>query len=227
MKNLNRVLWGILLVAVGVLFGLKALDIIDFNIFFDGWWTLILIIPGVIGLISGKDKTGSIICVFVGVILFLASRDIISFATLWKLVIPVVIIIVGLSLIFKDVFNKNAKEAVKRLNSRGAPVKQCTATFSGQKAAFPGENVYGAEITAVFGGVDCDLRGSIISEDIVVNVCAIFGGIDVFVPENVNVEICTTPVFGGVSNKVSRPFTQGLPTVFINGTCVFGGVDVK
>lgn len=227
MKKLDRILWGVLLVAIGVLFGLKALDIIDFDIFFDGWWTMILIIPGVIGLISGKDKTGSVISLFVGVVLFLASRDIISFATLWKLIIPVVIIIIGLSLIFKDVFNKNAREAVKKLNSRGAPVKQCTATFSEQKVIYSEESVYGAELNAVFGAVSCDLRNSFISEDIVVNVCAIFGGIKVFVPDNVNVEICTTPVFGGVTNNVSRPFASGLPTVFINGTCVFGGVDIK
>lgn len=227
MKNINRILWGVVLVAVGVLFGLKALDIIDFNIFFDGWWTLIIIIPSLISLITQRDKTGSFIGLFVGVVLFLASRDIISFATLWKLVIPAVIIIIGLSLIFKDVFNKRAKEAVKKLNARGAPLKECTATFSGQKVSYPGENFYGAELTAVFGGIDCDLRGAVITEDTVINVCCIFGGIDVFLPSGVNVEICTTPVFGGVSNKTNRPFTAGLPTVFINGTCVFGGVDVK
>ncbi len=227
MKNINRILWGVVLVAAGVLFGLKAMDIIDFDIFFEGWWTLIIIVPSFISLITQRDKTGSLIGLLVGVVLLLATRDIISFAVLWKLLIPIVIIIIGLSLIFKDMFNKKAKDAVKRLNSRGAPVKECAATFSAQKVAYPGESFFGAELTAVFGGVDCDLRGSVITEDVVINVCCIFGGIDVMLPQNVNVEICTTPVFGGVSNKTGRPFTPGIPTVFINGTCVFGGVDVK
>lgn len=227
MNKINRILWGVVLVAIGILFGLKAMNIIDFNIFFDGWWTLIIIIPSLISLITGKDKTGSIIGLVVGVVLFLASRDIITFATLWKLLIPVVIIIIGLGLIFKDSFNKKAKEAIKKLNARGLPMKQAAAIFSGQKIAFSGPDFYGAELNAVFGGLTCSLTDADITEDTVINVSCIFGGIDIFLPDNVNVEICTTPIFGGVSNKTGRPFVAGAPTVFISGVAVFGGVDIK
>ena len=227
MKNITRILWGVVLVAVGVLFGLRAMNIIEFDIFFDGWWTLIIIIPSLISLITEKDKTGSLIGLVAGVVLFLASRDIITFATLWKLLVPVIIIIIGLGLIFKDAFNKRAREAVKQLNSMNRPVKQCAATFSGQKCSFPGENFQGAELTAVFGAVDCDLRDAVITADTVVNVSCIFGGITVFVPENVNVEICTTPIFGTVSDKARHPMIQGRPTLFINGSCIFGGVGIK
>ncbi len=227
MKNITRILWGVVLVAVGVLFGLRAMNIIEFDIFFDGWWTLIIIIPSLISLITEKDKTGSLIGLIVGVVLFLASRDIITFATLWKLLIPVIIVIIGLGLIFKDVFNKRAREAVRQLNSMNRPVKQCAATFSGQKCAFSGEDFLGAELTAVFGSVECDLRGALIAADTVVNVSCIFGGITVLVPENVNIEICTTPIFGGVSDKARHPAVQGRPTLFINGSCIFGGVDIR
>lgn len=227
MKNINRVLWGVVLVAVGVLFGLKAMNIIDFDIFFDGWWTLFIIIPSFISLITQRDKTGSIIGLVVGVVLFLASRDIISFAMLWKLLIPAVIVIIGLCLIFKDVFNKRAKDAVKRINAEGYPLKQGTAVFAGQKVNFAGNDFYGAELTAVFGGLECDLRGAVIDRDTVINVSAIFGGIDIYVPENVNIEICTTPIFGGTANKTQRARMENTPTVFINGLCIFGGVDIK
>ncbi len=227
MKNLNRILWGVVLVAVGVLFGLKALDIIDFNIFFDGWWTLLIIVPSLISLFTQRDKTASLVGLFVGVVLFLANRDIITFAMLWKLLIPIVIIIIGLGLIFKDVFNKTAKDAVKKLSSRGLPLKECTATFSGQKATYFGDEFYGAELNAIFGSIDCDLTEVNFYEDTVVNVCSIFGKINILLPDNVNVEICTTPVFGGVGDKRRVPFMQGAPTVFINGSCIFGGVDIR
>ena len=227
MNKINRILWGVVLVAIGVLFGLKAMNIIDFNIFFDGWWTLLIIIPSLISLITQKDKTASIIGLIVGVVLFLASRDIITFATLWKLLIPAVIVLIGLSLIFKDAFNKRAREAIKKLNARGLPMKQATAVFSGQKVAFAGPDFYGAELNAVFGGLDCNLIDTYITEDTVINVSCIFGGIDIYLPDNVNVEICTTPVFGGVSTKKGRPAVVGAPTVFISGVAVFGGVDIK
>ncbi len=227
MKKVNNVLWGLLLVGAGVLFGLKALDVIDFNIFFDGWWAFIIIIPSLITLVTQRDKTGSMIGLVVGIFLFLVARDLISLEMLGKLIVPVLLVVIGLCLIFKDVMNKNAKEAIKKINSRGFPVKKCTAIFSGQKVGFPGEGFFGANLYAIFGGIDCDLRGAVITEDIVINAGCVFGGMNIFVPENVNVEICATPVFGGVANKTGRPFTQGIPTVFINGAAVFGGIDVK
>ena len=156
-----------------------------------------------------------VIGLFVGVVLFLASRDIISFATLWKLIVPVIIIIIGLSLIFKDMFNRKAKEAIKRLDARGFAKMQCNAIFSGRKVAYPGSDFYGAELTSVFGSIDCDLSETVITEDTVVNVFCIFSGVDIILPDNVNVEICTTPIFGGVGNKTKRPFVAGIPTVGI------------
>lgn len=227
MKNINRVLWGIVLVGVGVVLSLHVLDILPFDIFFKGWWTLIIIIPSFISLFSQRDKTMGIVGLAAGVLLLLGSRGIIDFRMLAKLIGPILIVVVGLCLIFKDVFNKDAKEAIKRIKTRNFPKKKCTAVFSGHNSAFPGETFYGADAYALLGNLEIDLRGSVITEDIVINVGAVFGGIDILLPQNVNAELCTTPFFGGVGNKTGRPFTPGIPTVFINGICAFGKVDVK
>ena len=45
MNNYSNVLWGFVLIIIGIVFGLNALDITDINIFFDGWWTLFIIVP--------------------------------------------------------------------------------------------------------------------------------------------------------------------------------------
>ena len=45
MKTTKSIIWGLALVAFGIILGLKSLKIIDFDIFFDGWWTLFIIIP--------------------------------------------------------------------------------------------------------------------------------------------------------------------------------------
>lgn len=227
MKNVNRILWGFVLVGVGVVLGLHVMDILPFDIFFDGWWTLIIIIPSFISLFSQRDKTPGIVGMVAGVLLLLGSRDIIDFKMLAKLIGPILIVVIGFCLIFKDAFNKNAKEAIKRIKARNFPKKKCTAVFGGRNAAFAGEPFYGADAVAVFGGLEVDLRGAVITEDIIINVGAVFGGIDIFLPVNVNAELCVTPVFGGAGNKTGRPFTPGIPTVFINGVCAFGGVDVK
>lgn len=61
MKKVNRVLWGVVLVALGVIWALKATNVIDLEIFFPGWWTLFIIVPSVIGLITDDHKGGSIL----------------------------------------------------------------------------------------------------------------------------------------------------------------------
>ena len=60
MKNFRRAIWGLIFVAAAVVIALNSFDIIDFNIFFEGWWTLFIIVPSFAGLITDRDKSGSI-----------------------------------------------------------------------------------------------------------------------------------------------------------------------
>ena len=50
MNKISNLLWGFVFIIVRVIFGLNALEITDINIFFDGWWTLFIIVPCFIGL---------------------------------------------------------------------------------------------------------------------------------------------------------------------------------
>ena len=56
MKKISSILWGIVLVAVGVLLALNALNVTHIDVFFDGWWTLFLIVPCTIGLFSERER---------------------------------------------------------------------------------------------------------------------------------------------------------------------------
>ena len=60
-----------------------------------------------------------------------------------------------------------------------------------------------------------------------INANAIFGGIDIIVPPNVNVKVKSTPIFGGTSNKVKTTYNENLPTIYINSLAMFGGVEIK
>ena len=82
MKKLESIVWGLIFIVLGLIVGLNTLGIASINIFFDGWWTLFLIIPGIMGLFKDKDKTGNIILLVVGILLLLGSQDIINFETI-------------------------------------------------------------------------------------------------------------------------------------------------
>jgi predicted membrane protein len=225
MKKTNKIIWGIVLIVVGALFALKALGIANINIFFDGWWTLFIIVPGTIGLFTEREKTGNIISIIVGVFLLLCCQDILSFSLLWKLLVPAVIVIIGLKMVFGGIFGGKAGEVIAKQKEQGTQTKSAFAAFSGSDLKYDGEVFEGAELTAIFGGVKCDLRNAIIEKDCVITVTATFGGIDILVPDNINVKANTTSLFGGVSNKTT--VHKDAPTLYVSGTCMFGGVDVK
>ncbi len=225
MKKTNKVLWGIALIAAGVVLALNVFNITDIDIFFDGWWTLFIIVPCAVGLFTEREKTGNIIGIVVGVFLLLCCQDILSFSTLWKLLVPAIIVFVGLKMVLTGLFGNKANEIMKQLKLEGKQMKCGFAAFSGCDINYDGETFEGAELTAVFGGVECDLRGAIIEKDCAIQIAAIFGGIDIFVPAGVNVKVSSNSIFGGVSNKTA--VHQNAPTVYVSGICMFGGVEIK
>ena len=227
MKKMGNVLWGIVLIVIGVIFGLNALEITDINIFFDGWWTLFIIVPCFIDLFIDEEKTGSIIGLLIGVCLLLCCQGILDFSLVFKLMIPIILVIVGLSMIFKDALKTKVKEDIKKLNKRNPNSKEYCSTFGGQNVDFTNEIFKGCELTAVFGGVKCNLKDATIEENCVINTSVIFGGVTIYTPENVNVKIVSTSIFGGVSDERKIKTKDSKVTIYINATCVFGGVEIK
>ena len=78
---------------------------------------------------------------------------------------------------------------------------------------------------AIFGGVEIDLRGAVISENITLRLTAVFGGIDVFAPENVNIKVTGSSFLGECENKTVS--LEGRPTVAVEYSCAFGGIEIK
>ena len=226
MKQFNRILWGVILVALGVVFALNALEITDITVFFDGWWTLFIIIPCGVGLFTERDKTGNLIGLAIGGCLLLACQGILTFALLWKLLVPAVILVIGLRLVLGGLFGRKAAQVAEKNQTAGVEPRVGFAAFSGCNMRPDGELFEGAQLTAVFGGVQCDLRGAVIEKDCVVEVTAVFGGITILLPPGVNVRSSAICLFGGVSDKTVK-YPQSPVTVYITGTCLFGGVDIK
>lgn len=227
MRKLGNTLWGIVLIIIGTILTLNALEITNINIFFEGWWTLLIIIPSFIELIARENKFWSAIWLIIGILLLLACRDILDFDLIWKLTIPVILILLGINLIFKDKFSSMKNKKAKELNEKGEKLEEYCATFGEVRQDFNNQEFKGANLTAVFGSTDIDLRKAIINEDKLIKICAVFGGVEVLVPENVNIKVKSTPIFGATSNKTNRKYDEKLPTIYIDSFCMFGGADIK
>lgn len=226
MKDYTKYIIGFLLIFIGLILGLNAFGITNINLFFSGWWTLFIIIPSLVGLINDKDKTSSLIFLIIGVWLFLAERDLIEYELLVKLLLPVILISIGLLLVFKDVLSINGKE-IKKIKANNKDNNDYIAVFGSQDLKFDNEKIENMDLKSIFGGIKLDLRDAIIEKDIVINTLSVFGGIDIYVPENVKVKVSSTPFFGGVDVKRRKEDSKKEITVYLNSVCIFGGVDVK
>ena len=227
MKKVESILWGIVFIVLGLIIAGNVLGITNIRIFFNGWWTLFIIIPCFIGLFKNNRRTGNIIGLIIGVALLLVCQGILRFDLVWKLLFPGILIIIGISFIFRDAIGGKISKEIKELNKNRNETNEYCATFSEQNVKFDDDKFTGVDLTAVFGGVKCDIRKAIIEEDQVINATSIFGGIEIYVPENVKVKIKSTPIFGGVSDKASYSKNEQSNIIYINATCIFGGVEVK
>lgn len=225
MKNLSRILWGIVLIFIGVIWGLNRTGVADINIFFDGWWTLFIIVPSIISLFErGSNKTSSIIFLVIGILLLLASQGVFEFETLWEILLPAIVILIGLSLIFGHKVDFNVKEKTKCLDSDDT--ESIFAAFGEQNVSKSGEKFEKANLNAIFGAVKLDLREAKLEKETIIGAWAIFGGIEILVPEDCIVKVKATPVFGEVSNE--RKNNEDVKkTIYIEAYAIFGGLDIK
>ena len=157
MKQIKPIIWGIAIVALGIIFGGNALGLFSLNVFFDGWWTLFIIIPSVISLITDDGKLMSLAFIATGVLLLLAAQNVISYEVAGKVILAVFLVSIGLSIIFKSYFhNKNDPEVAKKIEDlkNDKIMDSQVAVFSGADRVYRDEAFNGANLSAVFGGVN-------------------------------------------------------------------------
>jgi hypothetical protein len=81
---------------------------------------------------------------------------------------------------------------------------------------------------ALFGGIDLDLRSAIFESPVVeISGFWCFGGLDIKVPEGIDVRDQTAGVFGGSDIRDIGDPAPGAPTLVIKGMTLFGGVTVR
>ena len=223
MDKINRILWGLVFIVLGVIIALNVFNIIDFNIFFRGWWTLFIIVPCFIGLFdnTNESKVGNIVGLVIGVLLLLMCNNLIRFDIIIKLFIPAIFVIIGLYLILGSSINSKVKEKINSTNKDN--LESIVATFS-EKSEKPNK-FNGAKVDAIFGSVYLDLSESSIKNESVIVATGIFGSVNIKVPEDTEVKIKSTPIFGGVSNKSNGKNEKKI--IYIEAYAVFGSVDIK
>lgn len=106
----QRMIWGLVLVSAGTLFLLNQLGIlkVDVAYMFSTYWPVILIFYGLIGFVSQRKyhwggSIGSLMMCGVGTIFLLNNLNLtdLSLSEMFKFLIPVALILIGLNVIFR------------------------------------------------------------------------------------------------------------------------------
>jgi predicted membrane protein len=223
-SDLGRLLVGLSVVALGVLFLLDSAGSLDAGRAIDHWWPLVVIAAGAFTLAERPPSVlrGTLL-VAVGALLLLFSTHLLDDSA-WDYVWPAVIIAAGAVIMARW---------SGRTISRGASPEDAlrsTAVFGGSKLVSAARQFEGAWLTAIFGGITLDLRDAELAPDgASINATVAFGGIDILVPTGWRISVRSTPIFGGVEDKTdhSQPPPSGAPTLHVDAVCVFGGVDIK
>ena len=78
------------------------------------------------------------------------------------------------------------------------------------------------------GGIDLDFSEAVLPPGVTdVEFLCFMGGLDIIVPEGINVEVKGLPIMAGIDKKVSDEHYPGRPTLRIHGIAVMAGVDIK
>jgi hypothetical protein len=96
-KSENKKLIGFILIALGIVILFNRLEIWNVNLFFNGWWTLLLIVPAVYLIIKNGINTGNLVILLLGVFFLL---DEIGY-NLKGYLLPALLVVLGIGVLFR------------------------------------------------------------------------------------------------------------------------------
>lgn len=103
----------------------------------------------------------------------------------------------------------------------------CQVSFGGDEYIYRGETFHGARLEATFGGIRLDLRNAVINEDEEIDIRTCFGGVELYVPTNINIDIKSRSLFGGVGNEGMKCSDPKAPCLHIVASNILGGTAIK
>ena len=217
---------GMVLIVIGSLVLLDHMGILSVDRIWR-FWPLLLITLGIYKLFEGCNRVFGVLLLLVGSMLLLNNLGY-TRMSLWDLW-PIALIGIGLAVIW----NRFELPKLQRAGPGGPNSINESAVFGGVQRRIHVSNFVGGNIAALFGGVEVDFRSADIEgEEAVLYIEAVFGGIEVTIPDRWLIHWEGQNIFGGYSDETRPPLPDvpGAPPkkrLVLRGHAIFGGITVR
>ncbi len=229
------VIGGVIALLLGILFLLENLGFFYVAQIWQ-FWPVILIAVGVVHILDARDLGGTIwgaVIAGAGAV-FLANTLGYLPWYLWGLLWPVLLICAGITILLSGFGRQRGWAALHSLvhdsSANSDNVLKAVVVFGGINRRVEAQDFQGGEATAIFGGVEVNLRrASTTRDEIEIVASAVFGGVELTVPDTWDVIVRGAGMLGGYVDKTHpAPLNGGKhPRLVIRGSAVFGGVTVR
>ncbi len=246
-----------ILLGVGCILLLRTLDIFFIPGWILSWPVFMIVIGLFIGSRQGFDRPSAFVPLIIGIIFLsnrvLPDMDLSRF--FWPLLVIAfgVWMIMGRKTPKMDNFGWSKKtgddpyswsgkqsdpagtDPIDPLNpdpDSSAPFPEdlieSVSIFGGVKKNIMSKNFRGGEIVNFFGGSEINLMQADINGRVNLEVVQVFGGTKIIVPANWTVHSEMVAIFGGIEDKRPPQLNVAPEKVLvIQGTSIFGGIDIK
>ena len=220
-----QVVFGLMIVVLGVLFTLDNLDLIRAGDYLR-YWPAGLVAVGLLkiyhALRDGHGWFGGL--AFTGVGLWMLANGVLYFRVNLRELLPLILVAFGGYMVWRGFGGERRTRPADGHSSFSA-----LAIMGGVARRSSSQSFQGADLTAVMGGCEIDLRQASITPgtEAVIDIFAFWGGIDVKVPEDWTVVTRAMPLMGGVEDKTRAPQGAATKRLVIRGIVVMGGVSIK
>lgn len=219
-----QLLLGLMVIGIGVLFTLDNLGIAHWSQYVFRYWPAGLIAIGLLKLLQTREGMGGafggLLFTLAGTWLLLEQAALvrISFVDLW----PLLLVFVGAFLVWQGVAGPR-----RRVFDNTNSTVSAMAVLGGVSRGNNSRAFKGGDLTAILGGCEIDLRHAGLEGPAVIDVFAVWGGIEIRVPEDWTVVSRVTPFLAGFTDNTRPPQTATGKQLVIRGFIMMAGVDVK
>lgn len=235
-----RVIVGLLIVAFGLALTLDELNVVDAGELIHYWPFGVLAI-GIAKVFDTDRSSRTFGWILVGVGVVLVAQNVFMIdIDLWRFW-PVAIIAFGLMILYRATRPADGREGPGYTIGGGSgsstagadkagTLQQTISDFviwSGIQRRVASPAFRRADLTAIMGGIEIDLRqASTESGQAVIDVFVLWGGIEIIVPPDWAVSNDITPIMGGAEDN-STGTQQAKHRLRVTGVVIMGGVDIK